>query len=595
MINIVDVKNTKRRTQGRILINCFEKLIVSYSDGMTDICCEECIKKRFTNTRKDRINLKNAYKDECEKIFEPVIEAIVSLLKKDEELVDKFDRRKVFIIDKNFFSISWEYVTPVPECEICNKLQIDSKKLSDTAGISILDDLLSDKSIPFRSVECIELAARIEKIGLSKNFGFITTLLDNFDGPFPISVAMLPLIDGREEVGTGRTPTIEKSRAIALIEAIERYAGFVPKSKKTVIFKSYRELKNSGKELININEIILNQDSISNKSIYKNKKFFFYPDKPYHWVYGYDITEGKSLLIPEAVAYYGIKLKGEEYRREIFVYEISNGCAVGASLIEAVYNGLLEVIERDAFLSCWYTDRSIRRLILDDQFMLEESTLKVELDIFSRFYWEYDIDIYEISCETNIPVVLMTVKRKEICKEKMNFMCAAAADEDICEAIRKAMHEIASIFIGLQERFEREYEQIVVKAEDMTLVKNMDDHSLIWGYYKNFYRIHFDEQVVESISISQWKSKCIKCDCINQSLKKIIKELKSKEKNVIFVDQTTEEMKSIDIACAKVIVPGLLPMTFGAENVRVSEKRIKEIEKKEKRTVKVRFTPHPFP
>ena len=582
-------------TRGRIVINCFDKILVSYSDGVVSTCCEECIKKRFINTRKDRVNIRMACKSGCDRIFDTTVNALVSLLEEDDELIDVFGRRKVFIVDKNNLSISWEYVTPLPDCEVCGTIPDDRIELSDKTGKSVYDTINSEVHIPFRSEKSTEIAKRIETIALSKNFGFITTLLDNFDGPFPIAVAMLPLRDGRDEPGTGRTSSIEKSRAVALLEAIERYGGFVPRSKKTVIFKSYNELKYNGEETINFDKMILNQDSISNIGIYKNKKFYFYHDMPYHWVYGYDLTDNKSLLIPEAIAYYGIKIKGEEYRKEILTYEISNGCSVGANLTEAVYNGMLEVIERDAFLSCWYTDRSICRLILDDEFMSKESSLKAEQNVFKQFYNEYDIEIYEISCETHIPVILMTVQRREVHKEKMNFMCAAAADEDIGKAIRKAMHEISSIFIGLQERFESDYEQIAIKAEDMTLVENMDDHSLVWGYYKNLEKIHFNVQATETISVSEWKNQHKTYECLNKSFGKVIEELRNKGKNVIFVDQTTQEMRSIDMACAKVMIPGLLPMTFGIANVRISEDRIKEIEETEKRTVEVRFTPHPFP
>ena len=32
----------------------------------------------------------------------------------------------------------------------------------------------------------------------------------------------------------------------------------------------------------------------------------------------------------------------------------SNGCASGGCLVEAIYFGLMEVVERDAFLLAWY-------------------------------------------------------------------------------------------------------------------------------------------------------------------------------------------------------------------------------------------------
>ena len=334
---------------------------------------------------------------------------------------------------------------------------------------------------------------------------------------------------------------------------------------------------------------------MTNAGIYKNDKFRFSYDEAYHWIYGYDLTNQKAILLPEAVAYYGMTLKSEKYRREIISYEVSNGCSVGATLTESVYGGVLEVVERDAFLTSWYTDRSIRRLVLDKFFMSRRGSFQQEFEKFQNFYSDFRVDIYEISCETRIPVVLMTLTRKRTCIERMNFMCAAAADADVVEAMRKAMHEISSIFVGLQKRFKDEYEQIVKKAENMWRVESMDDHSLIWGYYKNVEKINFAYQVKESIGVSQYIRSHKKFNCLNEAFKAVLEDLKRNGRDVIFINQTTPEMQLMNIYCSKVLIPGLLPMTFGAENARVSKKRINELEKKERRSLGINFAPHPFP
>ena len=593
----INLKTMTKISEKKIIIDCFDKILVSYCDGVSSICCENCIKSRFLNTRKDRANLRAFHNADLKSspIFDNLIDSLISLLKKDKKLLDSYNRRKVFIIDKNTFSISWEYVMPVSDCSICGCMLIDSSNIARILGQSVLDDVYGDENIPFRSENYQEIAKKVEKFALSKNFGIITTLLDNFDGPFPISVAMLPLENGKDEPGTGRTSSLEKSRAVALFEAMERYGGFVPRAKKTIIFDSYNALKSEGREILDVGELILNQDSVTNAGIYKNDKFRFSYDEPYHWIYGYDLINKKTLLLPEAVAYYGMTLKGEKYRREIVAYEVSNGCSVGATLTESAYGGVLEVVERDAFLTAWYTDRSIRRLVLDNLFMSRRGIFQIEFEKFRNFYSDFNIDIYEISCQTRIPVVLMTVTRKNICTHRMNFMCAAAADADIVEAMRKAMHEISSIFVGLQKRFVSEYDQIVKKSDNMRLIESMDDHSLVWGYYKNLEKINFQYQVKDSVNVSWLIQKRPKFKCLNQAFGAVLEDLKSNGRSVILVNQTTPEMQLMEIYCSKILIPGLLPMTFGARNARVSRKRINELEKMEKRHLKTNFIPHPFP
>ena len=65
------------------------------------------------------------------------------------------------------------------------------------------------------------------------------------------------------------------------------------------------------------------------------------------WVYGISATDFSIKLVPEKIAYYGLRLRDQEYHN--FVYEISNGCAVGGTLKEASLSGLMEVIERCFF------------------------------------------------------------------------------------------------------------------------------------------------------------------------------------------------------------------------------------------------------
>ena len=594
----LNLKAKPKISEKKIVIDCFDKILVSYCDGVSLICCEECIKSRFINTRKDRTCLRQVVDLEvrCDKIFDNLVNSLIALLKADKCLLDEFNRRKVFIIDKNTLSISWEYVMPVSDCSTCGCMLIDSLNIAQILGQSILSNVYGSKSIPFRSKDYKEVAKRVEKFALSKNFGIITTLLDNFDGPFPISVAMLPLENGRDEPGTGRTSSLERSRAVALFEAMERYGGFVPRAKRTIIFESYNELKRKGCDVLDACDLILNQDSVTNSGIYKNDKFHFSHDQAYHWIYGYDLINKKAILLPETVAYYGMTLKGDKYFREIMAYEVSNGCSVGTTLSESAYGGILEVVERDAFLTSWYTTRSIRRLFLDKLFMSRRGSFQIEFEKFQNFYNDFRVDIYEISCETRIPVVLMTLTRKKIATNQMNFMCAAAADADIVEAMRKAMHEISSIFVGLQKRFKDEYEQIVKKSENnMWRVETMDDHSLVWGYYKNLEKINFANQVSESIDVSLYIQTRKKFDCLNEAFKAVLEDLKRNGRRVIFINQTTPEMQLMKIYCSKILIPGLLPMTFGAKNARISRKRIDEIEKMEKGLLSMNFIPHPFP
>ena len=73
----------------------------------------------------------------------------------------------------------------------------------------------------------------------------------------------------------------------------------------------------------------------------------FDPDRPIDWVWGYSFLQERPILVPELLAYYS--LGG---RSQGFVYETSNGCALGGSLEEAILYGIFEVV--------------VARFVLDD-------------------------------------------------------------------------------------------------------------------------------------------------------------------------------------------------------------------------------------
>ena len=63
------------------------------------------------------------------------------------------------------------------------------------------------------------------------------------------------------------------------------------------------------------------------------------------------------------------------------------------------------------------------------------------------------------------------------------------------------------------------------------------------------------------------------------------------------VNLTSKEMEELGIYTVKVIVPGLLPITFGVQNERVSMSRINQ-ERSRRGLEEVRLVspyPHPFP
>ena len=68
------------------------------------------------------------------------------------------------------------------------------------------------------------------------------------------------------------------------------------------------------------------------------------------WVEGYSLIKNKVIFVPAIAVYLSYEMIGHD---EYLFNNTSSGLATGSSYIQAILSGLLEVIERDAFLITW--------------------------------------------------------------------------------------------------------------------------------------------------------------------------------------------------------------------------------------------------
>nr|UVZ21324.1 YcaO-like family protein [Staphylococcus equorum] len=436
-----------------------------------------------------------------------------------------------------------------------------------------------EKNFRARNIE--EIYRIFEDQFLDKDIGIFNTLLDNFEGAFPVSVAMLPLNNGKEEPGVGRTENILNSRTVAMLEAAERYCGMSPKGKKTIDhFDS--------EEYINIESLILhNNDFLLNKGL-RNSIFPTYPIiKTMKWIESLEINTYRKVLIPENYGYYGLNVVNPYSKINYLAYEISNGCSIGNNYSEVIYYGLMEVLERDAFLSFWYFDTPKKMI----KSINNKQTVEF-INKFQKFYNDYDLFLYDISNDNEIPVVMASVISIKETNNKMNFMCAAAADVNIFVAIEKAIQEISGILFGLNDKFLERYNELCQIVDGEIDVKTMEDHSLVYGLPKCRQLIKEKLKSRENISISDEN---VTSYSLEESLKLVKNNLSKNKKEILFLDQTSIEIKEINFRVGKVIVPGLLPMTFGKKNIRINKKRKEELENYFNCSLNTDLSPHPFP
>ncbi|MBK5443422.1 TOMM precursor leader peptide-binding protein [Peribacillus sp. TH24] len=488
---------------------------------------------------------------------------------------------RVALINLITLNSSWHSFLPDPLCAVCSELPEDSPEL---ARISLQSSpKISPDSYRCRSME--DLSKVLAKDYLDHRMGFLNNKMYDLVPPFADVSVNLPLFIG-DEGAAGRTLSYAVSEMTAILEGLERYCGMDPRGKRTVIHDSYRNLKDHA---LNPTKV-----GVHAKEQYAKSDFPFppfNPDRSIDWVWGHSFLQERPILVPELLSYYSLGCG------EGFVYETSNGCALGGSLEEAIFYGIMEVVERDSFLLTWYAQLSLPRL---DPYSANDKELELMIDR-ARAAAGYDIYLYNSTMEHGIPSVWAMAKNRK--QKGLNIICAAGAHLDPIRAVKSAVFELAGMMLTLDEKMEEDQEEIEKMLHDSSLVQKMDDHGMLYGLPQAEERLQFlldDNRPLRTFD-EEFKQKAKHSD-LTDDLQDILQEFRRLKLEVIVVDQTTPEIKRNGLHCVKVLIPGMLPMTFGHHLTRTTGlERVLKVPmelgyaKQPLKLEQLNPHPHPFP
>jgi ribosomal protein S12 methylthiotransferase accessory factor len=487
----------------------------------------------------------------------------------------------VFITSLRTLQTSSHFLLPDPLCPLCSSIPADTPEL---AQISLkASPKISEDQYRCRPID--ELKSVLVKDYLDFRTGVMNGMIYDSSLPFADVNVNMPLF-GVDERTAGRSHSYEMSELIAILEGLERYCGIGPRGKKQVVRDSYHHLE----------KIALNPEFVGlhDKKQYANANFPFkpfHPDEPMNWVWGYSFLQKRPILVPELLAYYSL---GDG---EGFVYETSNGCALGGSLEEAIFHGILEVVERDSFLLTWYAQLSLPRL---DLYSANDIELELMVDRI-REVAGYDVYFYNSTMEHEIPSVWGVAKNRS--SKGLNLICAAGANPDPVKAVKSALFELA----GMMHHHDEKLAQHRLKYERMLLdpfaVKTMEDHGILYGLPEAEDRLEFllNESRPLKTFADEFKPQPRYTD-LKDDLEDLLHRFHRLNLEVIVVDQSSPVIKRNGLFCVKVLIPGMLPMTFGHHLTRV-----KGLERVLNVPLKLGFTnqpltyeqlnpyPHPFP
>ncbi|WP_106769287.1 TOMM precursor leader peptide-binding protein [Paenibacillus faecalis] len=455
----------------------------------------------------------------------------------------------LFLINLRTLESTLHRILPDPLCPVCSQVFDDS---SDAAHISLQPSpKISADSYRCRRVD--EMKTVLTKDYLDHRTGFLNGKMLNLKSIFADVSVNLPLI--AEDVGTaGRTHSYALSELTAILEGLERYCGLAPRSKRTVVHESFNNVKDHALDPVKVGGHTKEQYNQPDAPYTA-----FNPDQPMNWVWGYSFLQERPILVPEQLAYYSMGCGHH------FVFETSNGCALGGSLEEAIFYGILEVVERDSFLMTWYAQLPLPRLDLNSVDDQELQLMIHRLQTLTGF----DVHFFNSTMENGIPSVWGVAKNRK--QTGMNLVCTAGTHPDPIRAVKGAVHELAGMIQMLEEKFEGNRETYMRMLHDSSLVQEMEDHSLLYGLPEAEERLQFllDESRPRRTFDEEFKQGARHTD-LTDDLKDILAQFQRLNLDVIVVDVTAPEIRRNGLYCVKVLIPGMLPMTFGHQFTRLA-------------------------
>ncbi|MEU2712506.1 TOMM precursor leader peptide-binding protein [Streptomyces sp. NPDC007205] len=390
----------------------------------------------------------------------------------------------------------------------------------------------------------------------------------------------------------GHTLSYRDSARVGLLEGLERYAGMRSRARVTSTVASLRELRAAGRRVLDPRECGMYPAEFYASDPRRVEPFT--EDRTLPWVWGRSLRDGAPVLVPELLTYYHSVPLAER-----FVQECSNGCASGSTLTEAVHFGLMELIERDAFLLAWYGGLALPEI---DGTTSRSAATRALIDRLALH--GYRARFFDARVSFAVPVVIAVAERTDGGPGTLAFGAGASPDPE--QALRAALVEIATDAPHLPRRVAWNLDRLAPMVDDFDRVLGLHDHPLLYGLPAMRRHADFLLKTGERRSLAETYADLgtgqRPAADLREDVDACVAMLAEAGFDVVVVDQSLALQRESGLHTAGVIVPGLLPIDFGWSRQRAlhlprlrTAPRLAGLTDRDLTEADLNRAPHPFP
>lgn len=337
--------------------------------------------------------------------------------------------------------------------------------------------------------------------------------------------------EGAISVYSGKGSNETQARISSMMEGFERCLA-----EKSGINENVKdEIKaihvvESYENLIKENQVVSPQSLIIAES--------YNPTALIEWVQGWDLLKNEETFVPANSVYHPYEAPGRTLK---LFRSNTNGLAAGNTIEEAIFHGLLEVIERDALSIAEFTRNPGKEIILTEEDGENYEILRKFTDN------EVDVKIWALNHDTDITTVVVATDDVRL-KDAALLVMGAGTHLKPEIAVRRALTEAAQSRVvqihGAREDTDREG---FVRDIGYDRIKRMNKY-----WYEDG----------EKVSVSELKD--LSKTRPAESIDVIDEQLKKVTDSAIVVDLSRE---SIPVPVVRVIIPTFEMYTLDRERV----------------------------
>lgn len=327
-----------------------------------------------------------------------------------------------------------------------------------------------------------------------------------------------------------------RALAAAIAESAERYAGtFLPAD--AFVLATSDELGPAAVEPRSF--------ALFSAEQYERDEFPFVPfdrSTRVRWVRGFGLPDGEERYLPVQLVYLSFEVDRGETR---IGYTTSNGLACGATREEAILGGLLELVERDAFMIAWACRLSLPRLAWDNRSALQA---------FARRYLapaRVPFAAIDLSAFWDVPTALGVVRGMPGDPAALGIGASSAAT--IEEAVEGALAEAFSVRAWARsEALERPRPAYAGNYDDVT---SFGDHVALHADPANAHESAFLDSSPSLRNTSDVPA--LPHENILETIEAIVARLAARSVDAYVVDVTSPDVRASGLFVTKVVAPEL--------------------------------------